>query len=175
MSASYTLHVAPDAVPGDPQALDRADLVRDGFTWWAALAPALWFALHRHWLLALGAIVATAGLAAALALAGATPGSILAAEILLHLLIGLEAASLRGWVYGLRHRPAVDVVFAGSEGEAEAKSFARWLAPSGPPPPPRLAGRAAPFMSGREQIIGLFPDLEGRPDQEGRLRPETRR
>ena len=41
----------------DPAALDRAEVVRDGFSWGACLVPGLWFLWHRHWLPALAAYV----------------------------------------------------------------------------------------------------------------------
>ena len=31
MATTYTLHVPTEAEPGDPEALDEAELVRDGF------------------------------------------------------------------------------------------------------------------------------------------------
>ena len=160
MSAPYTLHVAPYGTPGDPHALDRADLVRDGFSWGAFLVPMLWFFRHRHWLLGLGALAAVAGLALVLWLLGFGIVTILCAELLLHLLIGLEGPSLRGWAYGRSGRPAVDVVTASDEAEAESKSFGRWLAdpagaesPKPPRSPPPIPGRW-----GGEPIIGLFPE-----------------
>ena len=146
MSAAYTLHVAPYGAPGDPHALDRSDLVRDGFSWGAFLVPALWFIRHRHWLLALGAAALVAALAFALHAAGAGAGTILAAE--LH-----------------RGRPVVDVVYAANEAEAETKSFARWLSDrDGPEPrrPPAASRIAPPVRPGAEPVIGLFPDFEGR-------------
>lgn len=161
MSASYTLHVAPYAAPGDPNALERADLVRDGFSWGAFLVPALWFLRHRHWWLALGAALAVPALWGALHLLGARPPAILAAEILLHLLLGFEGPSLRAWAYDRAHRPAVDVVTAASEAEAEAKSFGRWLDPAGAPAA-RPAARLAPGARDADHILGLFPDREGR-------------
>ena len=162
MSAAWTLHVAPFARRGDPGALDRADLVRDGFSWAAFLVPMLWFFRHRHWLLGLAALLVVAGFALALRAAGAGLGTILASEFLLHLLIGFEGPSLRRWAYARAGRPAVDAVNAGDEADAEAKSFARWLAPAEVRPPPTPRSHARP-RSVSEPVIGLFPDLEGRP------------
>lgn len=165
MSATYTLHLPEDAEPGRPEALDRAVLVRDGFSWGAFLVPALWFARHRHWLLALGVIVVVVALAAVLRLLGARWGTVIAAELLLHALLGWEGTSLRRWSYARRGRPAMDVVYAANEAEAEAKSFARWLAPPAlpTPKPPPLPARVRAW-AGRDPhaVIGLFPDAEGR-------------
>lgn len=163
MSATYTLHVSPFAASGDAEALERADLVRDGFSWGAFLAPMLWFFRHRHWFLGLGALAIVLGLYGILKLAGFGPGAILAAEIVLHLLFGLEGSSLRRWAYAVQGRPAVDVVLAGSLEEAETKSFGRWLAEAERPrsTSPVRPGPTTPWR-GREPVLGLFPDLEGR-------------
>lgn len=165
MSSTFTLHPSPFASRGDPHALEQAELVRDGFSWGACLVPALWFFWHRHWLLGIGALVAVVGLAAGLWGLGARSGSIVTAGILLHVLFGLEGASLRQFAYERRGRPAGAVVVASDITEAEAKSFGRWLRPvepsspqaeaMAPPGGPSLRPWAAP-------VIGLFPDAESR-------------
>lgn len=163
MSAAYTLHVAPFADPGDARALDRADLVRDSFAWGAFLVPMLWFFRHRHWLLGIGALAVVVGLAAGLWALGISIPAIVAAEIVLHLLCGLEGPTLRRWAYARAGRPAVDVVTASDEAEAESKTFARWLAPDDTADRVRPARRAGlPASRGDESIIGLFPDYGGR-------------
>ena len=164
MSATYTLHAARGAAPGDPAALERADLVRDGFSWGAFLAPALWLLWHRHWLLAPVALAVVVGTAFGLAALGLRPGAIIWVEILLHAFFGLEASSLRRWALARAGRPTVDVVAANDRAEAEAKSFARWLAPV--PTLDRVgvapSGASAWLRRAPEPVIGLFPDLEGR-------------
>lgn len=171
MSATYTLHLPEHAIPGDPEALERSTVVRDGFSWWAFVAPMLWLFWHRHWVLGIlaGLVVGLVGLG--LSALGLRTGAILGVEILLHLLFGFEAASLRRFVYERRGRPVGDVVTAVDAADAEAKSFARWLAPR-----ESLAPREAnssrslansrtnspSYASSSEPIIGLFPDREGR-------------
>lgn len=165
-SASYTLHVAPHADPGDPAALERATLVRDGFSWAAFVAPGLWLFWHRHWLAGLAAWIVVVGLAVGLAAAGARPGTIVAAELILHVLFGLEGASLRRLSLARAGRPVRDVVVASDLSDAEAKSFARWLAPG--EGPVRAAPRAVVPVAGRPgfgapgPVLGLFPEPGGR-------------
>jgi hypothetical protein len=171
VSAAYTLHVAPHALPGDPRALERASLVRDGFSFWAFLVPPLWFWVHRHWLVGLGLALALAAFWATLRYAGVPGGVIFLLNALLWLLVGLEASSLRRWDYARQGRPAVDVVFAANEADAEEKCFARWLAPADPGPiarpgPVRAGVPAWPVrrnLRAEPQVIGMFPDLERRP------------
>lgn len=165
MSSTYTLHVSALGLPGDPRALERAELVRDGFSWGACLAPMLWFFWHRHWLTAFLALGLVVGLAAALWAFGARPGTILLAEALLHILFGLEGASLRRFAYERRGRPVSDVVLASDAADAEAKSFARWLSVPEPTARPLSVPPIAtglPFRSRSEPVIGLFPDAERR-------------
>ena len=138
---TYTLHVAADAAPGDAVTLDRAVLVKDGFSW--------------------GVLIAAAALGVALQLLRVGAGAGVSAAFLFAVLVGLEANSLRRWTLARSGRPAIDVVTAGDREEAETKAFARWLgeAPSGPAAP---AWRAAAQTAYRapEPVIGLFPEAE---------------
>jgi hypothetical protein len=170
MSASFTIHLPKDAVPGDARALERAEIVRDGFSWTAFFFPVLWFLWHRHWLVAALALAGTVGLPIALAALRIPGAAILAIEVLVHLFLGLEASSIRRFAYRLRRRPMTGLVVAADAAEAETKSFAQWLAPGshgGPahhhdtaPAPVRVTASARPL--GREPVLGLFPDFEGR-------------
>lgn len=166
MTATYTLHVTPHARLGDPDALERASLVRDGFSWGAFLVPVLWYAWHRHWLAALAALVIVLGFGFLLRSLGVTLGGALLAEVLLHLLNGFEGSSVRRWLYARRGRPAVDLVQADTVEQAEVKSFGRWLAPEREADRgPGLRSTVPPLGWARqpEPVIGLFPDAEGRP------------
>jgi len=156
---SYTFHPPADARPGEPHGLERAVLVPDGFSWTAFVFGALWFLYHRLWI---AALVVIAGLAAALVagwLLGLAPGAITVVLLLLHLLIGLEASSLRRWTLQRSGRPARDAFLAANATEAEMKALARWLDPDRTPPvpvaPPSATARAA------GPIVGLYPFGEG--------------
>ena len=166
MSASYTLHLAPHAVPGDPAALSRATLVRDGFSFWAFAAGPLWLFWHRHWLAGLALTLAVAAIWALLRFSGLPDMAVLGLDLLFGLLVGLEGSSIRRWDLERQGRPAVDVVFAASEADAEAKSFARWLAAEDAPLAPSsapLRPNASPWpLRGEPQVIGMFPDAERR-------------
>jgi hypothetical protein len=158
--ATYTLHVPADADPGDPDALENAELVKDGFSWGAFVFTFLWFFWHRRWLVGLAVLVAVVGLAFVVQATPIGSGGGFVALLLLSVLIGLEASSLRRW--GLRRRkPLVDVVTASGRDEAEVKSFARWLEQSGSPRVPvRPAGAPIAPYRGPEPVIGLFPETE---------------
>ena len=134
---TYTLHIPDDALPGDPDALERAQVVPDGFSWAAFFFTALWFFAHRLWV---------AGLA-------------VLAHVLLALLSGLEANALRRWTYARRGRPAVEAVSAANAEEATLKLYEAWL---GGARPARSTSAAAPrpAYAAPDAVIGLFPDAE---------------
>ena len=169
MSSTFTIHLPRDSFPGDPRALERAEIVRDGFSWGGFLFPVIWFIWHRHWVVAILALIATLGLSLALSALRMPPGAIFGIEFLVHLFLGLEAASIRRLAYRLRRRPMAGLVIAADEAEAETKSFAQWLepGPGGLPPsnpslptPVRVASAIRPSRA--EPVLGLFPDAEGR-------------
>ena len=158
---TYTLHVPRDARPGDPAPLDKAELVKDAFSWGAFFFTFLWFFAHRLWLAGLAVLLALIAFNVGLRLLDVHPAANFAAELLFAVMIGLEANSLRRWTLARRGRPAVDVVSASDRDEAEAKAFARWLERVAAPAPSRNPV-PAPALSTRrpEPVIGLFPDAE---------------
>lgn len=168
MSSTFTIHLPKDALPGDARALERAEFVRDGFSWGAFLVPALWFLWHRHWVVAILALAGTVGFSFGLTALRVPGGAIVVIELLVHVLLGLEGASIRRLAYRLRGRPTTGIVIAADEAEAETKGFARWLGPESVdvPAPVEAASpyRVAPAvgLGARELPLGLFPDFEGR-------------
>src|SRR5829696_289249 len=121
MATTYTLHVPAGAEAGDAEALETAELVRDGFAWGAFLFTFVWFFWHRLWLAGIAVLVAVLALPVALRMLGVGGFSTVVAEVLLFGLIGLEANSLKRWSWG-RKKPAVDLVTASDREEAEAKA-----------------------------------------------------
>jgi hypothetical protein len=164
LAKTYTLHLPVHADPGDPEALDEAELVKDGFSWGAFFFTFLWFFFHRLWLAGIGMLIALVALAIVLQALNVGSGTAFVTEVLLALLIGLEANSLRRWTLR-RKKPAVDVVSASNRDEAETKAFARWLAGAGAAgstsPVARASFPSAPYRAA-EPVIGLFPDMERR-------------
>jgi len=161
---TYTLHLPADARPGDRDALDQAKIVKDGFSWAAFFFTALWFFFQKLWLAGLGVLVVIVAFDLGLSLLRIEPGAAVLAQVLLSLLIGLEANNLKRWTYARRGRPAVDVVTASNREEAELKAFSRWLDRSGTraAPPAQRTPATAPAYRGPDPVIGLFPDPEVR-------------
>jgi hypothetical protein len=168
----YTVH-APVMNDAGINAADRFAFVRDGFHLWAALAGVVWLAWHRLWLALIGWIVLLLAVDFGMAALGARGGAILLANLLLALLMGFEAASLRRWSLSRRKWRQLDIVVADDEESAERRFFDRWTAKQralsndqlavdrGAPPPTRdIPGHSfsRPPPLPRNEIIGLFPE-----------------
>ena len=107
---TFTLHLARDARPGDPTALDESELVKDAFSWGAFFFTFLWFFYHRLWLAGIGVLVLVVAFGGLMAVLDVHPLAGTIAQLLLQVLIGLEANSLRRWTLTRRGRPMVDAV-----------------------------------------------------------------
>jgi hypothetical protein len=164
----YTVH-APVADSGEA---DRFVFVRDGFSFWALVFGPLWLVRHRLWLALVGYIAITVGVTVALSLLHASAGTRFTVTLLIALLMGFEAASLRRWTWSRRKWRQLDVVVADDEEAAERRFFDRWTAKQrdlgndqlavdrGAPPPTRdVPGQAfsRPPSPPHGDIIGLFP------------------
>jgi hypothetical protein len=170
----YTVH-APAADGADLRATDRFAFVRDGFHVWAALLGVVWLAWHRLWLALIGWIVLMAVVDVAMVRLRIGGGTILLADILLALLLGFEAASLKRWTLSRRQWRQLDIVVADDEEAAERRFFDRWTAKQrllndqaavdrGAPPPTRdIPGQpfSKPPPLPQSEIIGLFPEPGG--------------
>ncbi len=157
---TFTLHLPRDARPGDPAALDKAEIVKDAFSWGAFFFTFLWFFVHRLWLAGLAVLLVLVAFNLGLNFFDVHPLAAFAAQLLLSTLIALEANSLRRWTLSRHGRPVADVVSGSDRDEAETRAFARWLERSAAAPARPLM--ASPALSPRrpEQVIGLFPDAE---------------
>lgn len=172
----YTVH-APVANGADPSAADKYVFVRDGFHFWAAAASAIWLLWHRLWLVLIGWIVLMTAVLFGMAALGAGAATMFAVNLLIAILMGLEAASLRRWTLSRGKWRQLDIVVADDEEAAEHRFFERWTGghrsslydqrsvERGAPPPTRnIPGQPfskppPPLPQGG--IIGLFPEPGG--------------
>ncbi|MEZ0168849.1 DUF2628 domain-containing protein [Microvirga sp. TS319] len=159
---TYTLYLPGDARPGDPAALEEAELVKDAFSWGAFFFTFLWFFFHRLWLAGLAVLVLILAFGGLLELLNVHPAAGTVATLLLQVLIGLEANSLKRWTLSRRGFRLADVVTAADRDEADAKACARWLAQRPAPIPTRNAapGPVPSTLKRPDPVIGLFPDAE---------------
>lgn len=120
----WTVQVRPPAGGKPP----RMTMLRDGFAFWAFVAPVLWFLFHRCF--------ALAGLTlAAMLLMGALlpPAAVGLLTLGLQVFIGFEARHLQAWWLGLRGW-RTEAVVMGRDAEAAFLTLA-----SGRPDLARLA------------------------------------
>lgn len=166
----YTVH-APVVAQGGARTMeattDKYVFVRDGFYFWAMIAPVIWMLYHRLWLALFGYIVLAVAMGIALAQLRVGAGIVLIAFGLVSVLIGLEAASLRRRKFSGRKWRQLDVVVADDEEAAERRFFDRHAGSLAPAASTSWADRgpqqpsSAPYQpqaaSSAGDIIGLFP------------------
>jgi Protein of unknown function (DUF2628) len=162
----YTVHQPPPgsgAVAAEPY---RFVFVRDGFSWWAFLLTPLWMLWHRLWLALLIYLLVAAAVDGGLHALGASMFVLVLAGLLISLLAGLEAGTLRRFKLARRRWRNVGVVTGDDLEDAERRFFDAWVrqAPARRPAAPNGAatsgsatpGAAPPAAS--SGVIGLFPE-----------------
>jgi Protein of unknown function (DUF2628) len=159
----YTVHEPPRRVGAAASDMERFAFVRDGFSWWAFLLAPLWMLRHRMWLVLIGYVAVVGLIEIPVRLSGAPALATSVIGILLGLLVGLEAGSLRRFTLGRRGWKNLGVVSGDDLEDAERRFFDTWLrrtnSPSSGPPMPGPAS-AAPNRRGPlgSDVIGLFPE-----------------
>jgi hypothetical protein len=163
----YTVHQPPLKANETSVNPDRIAFVRDGFHFWAFLFGPVWMLWRRLWLAALLYILLLAVLAIAMGFARIGGGSQFTVLVLIALLVGFEAATLRRWTLRRRGWTEIAAVVGDDPESAERRFFATWTgkpvpaqpsspAPASPPPPSAMrVPRDTP------DVIGLFPEPGG--------------
>jgi len=164
---TYTVHAPPPKAgdtTSDPQ---RFVVVRDGFHFWAFLFGPLWLLFRRLWLVLLGYVVVNALVGVLLYAAGASGGFKFLGSLLVALLLGLEAASLRRWTLTRRRWQTLGFVIGDDQESAERRFFTEWAERARRTPPVTPAPEApyaVPLRRGppsSADVIGLFPEPGG--------------
>jgi hypothetical protein len=153
---TFTVHQPPPRLGEAASAPERFVFVRDGFHFWAFVLTPFWLLRYRLWLaftiyLAVSILV--------LRLTGASSILQFLAGVLVALLIGFEAATLRRTKLARRGWKTLGFVVGEDAEMAERRFFAEWGKRATPPAPP-----AAPVRRGtpsRSDVIGLFPEPGG--------------
>ena len=156
--AVYTVHEPPpkqyESVP-DP---DRFAFVRDGFSIPAFLFGPLWMLWHRMWVVLGGYVIVGVALEAAFRGLGVSSGVRVAAGLLLALLIGFEAPTLRRFTLARRRFSNRGIIMGDDLEAAERRFFEVWTR--------ELESRAAaaPWLESSSavahsetDVVGLFP------------------
>jgi hypothetical protein len=140
---------------------DRFRFVRDGFYFWAFLFGPVWMIWHRLWLVLVLYLVGIAALFAGLTVLGVSRPAQFVVGLLIAVLIGCEAGSLRR--FGLRRRwTQAGVVAATDLEEAERRFFESWIDGASPAPVAATWPPSAPTAPSSPDVLGLFPQPEPR-------------
>lgn len=124
---SFTVHEPPHAPTDRTDRAESLVFVKDGFSWSAALFAPLWLLAHRLWWPFLGYVVLS-GLFELLRWSTMVdPGWVTLAGIVLHILIGFEADTLRRWSLDRRGWRTLGSVSGRNAAECERRFFEQWL------------------------------------------------
>jgi hypothetical protein len=137
--AAYSVFAPPLAHAGSAGA-ERFKFIRDGFSWSAFILGPIWMVFHRLVLSGTASLV----------------------SLLVALLIGLEASSLRSWTLKRRGWREIGIVVADELEAAERRFFDELHnqdAVYGTLVPGRVAILDRP--QGASDVIGLFPESRG--------------
>ncbi len=159
----FTVHEPPLRAAEATPDRERFTFVRDGFYFWAFALTPIWMLWYRLWLVLLIYIVVAVGAESALHYGGIGAGGILAIELLIAFLIGVEASTLRRFTLAQRGWKNVGVVAGDGVEAAERRFYDAWAgspsgkaaeraSPSSAPPP------STPRVPQPTGIIGLFPE-----------------
>ena len=161
----YTVYEPPlrghESAP-DP---DRFVFVRDGFSVWAFLLAPLWMLRHRLWLAFIGYVIVVVALSLGLRAVGASGMLADLVTVLVSLLVGFEAATLRRFALARRGWRNVGIVVGDDLESAERRFFDVWanksrLESGRADAAPRATSPVAAVPMARRtssDVIGLFP------------------
>jgi hypothetical protein len=167
---TYTVHQPPPRKGEAASAPERFLFLRDGFHFWAFVLTPFWLLRYRLWLAFVLYLAVSILLSIALAVVGAGATVQFCAGLLVALLIGFEAGTLRRWKLNRRGWKILGFVIGEGLEMAERRFFGAWAKEENTrphaahPAPPRATEprylarvrRATP-----PDIIGLFPESEG--------------
>ena len=162
----YTVHAPPLRANETAPNPERFKFVRDGFYFWAFVFGPLWLLFRRLWVVLVFYIVTVVVLHAVLWVIGVPRATHGVVTLLMHLLVGLEAATLQRWTLSQNNWSQLGVVSGSNYEAVERRFFDAWVAqapgrgtPSDPSRPISSILRAPPASS---DIIGLFPEPQSR-------------
>ena len=159
----YTVHQPPLGAADPLTAAERFVFVRDGFSFWAFAAAALWMLWHRMWLVLLIYVAVAVGIDTAMYYAGVPTGIIVVVGLLGSVLIGVEASTLRRFALDSGGWEKIGIVSGHDREDAEQRFFQAWLRtasakPAGPSASASYPAPSAARMPHSPEMIGLFPE-----------------
>lgn len=156
----FTVHAPPGDIVSQS---DRVRFVRDGFHIWAFVFGPFWMLVHRLWLVLIGYLVLLGAIEPALYAAGVDASASVWIWLLLAILVGLEAGTLRRWTLARRGFHQIGSVVARDLEAAEHRFFSHAGAASGLARATSFSGPVSGFAAPAPDILGSFPRPEGAP------------
>jgi hypothetical protein len=154
----YTVHEPPPGKRGGKALSERIQFVRDGFYFWAFLFGPFWMLWRRLWLVLVLYLVGLGVIQFALWSVEAPITVQFVVAVLIAILVGFEAGSLRRW--SLSRWRERGIVVAPNLEMAERRFFETWpardVSPQPPSPPAPPPGTHVPTSDA--DVIGLFPE-----------------
>ncbi len=156
----YTVHEPPNASANRLESAEQLLFVKDGFSWLAALLPAVWMLWKRMWL-ELIVFMALAGLIVWMSTKLGAPdlgnGILLAMQVL----FGFEAGNLYSASLERRGWPLVGTVSGNSREDCERRFLEVWLPthteiPAAPTVTTGIGGRPSWTQTALAQAKGVF-------------------
>ena len=161
---TYTVH-EPRVGPEDiEERAGKLIFVKEGFSAWALLAPAVWLLVNRVWRGLLAYVVLTASLIAGLTAIGAGEQAIMWGGLVLNLIFAFEARDMYRRSLERRGYALTGVVSGRNLDECERRFLEEWL-PEARGQRSRLMAMSAtgapmlgtPSRTQSEPVIGMFP------------------
>jgi hypothetical protein len=161
---TFTVH-APLPRKGEAESdPERFAFVRDGFHFWAFVFAPLWLLRFRLWLALTIYVVVYMALEVGMVLIRAPSSAQFFVGLLIALLMGFEASSIRRWTLTRRGWTPLGFVVAEDQELAERRFFSAWSERAGEPPVTPASQYSAPVRRGPpsgSDVIGLFPEPGG--------------
>ena len=151
--AVYSVFEPPERGNDAAGHAEQFAFVRDGFSVAAFFLGPIWMVWHRLWLVLVGYVGIVVVLAIAMQTIRANHDVGALAGLMVSVLVGLEAVSLRRWTLMRRGFRDRGIVVANDPEGAERRFFAAWLPHQTPDPAP--APRLRPASA--TEVVGLFP------------------
>ena len=167
---TFTVHQPPPRKGESVSAPERFVFVRDGFHFWAFVLTPFWLLWRRLWLAFVVYAVVGVAIGTGLKMLGAPTVLQFLGGLLLSLLIGFEAGTIRRWKLSRRGWKMLGFVVGEDVEIAEQRFFAAWVKdadkragetpPVAPPPEQRYATPVRRGPPSPSDVIGLFPQPE---------------
>ena len=148
---TYTVHEPyPIADTLDERAA-RLVFIKEGFAFWAFVAPVVWLLLNRLWLMLLLFVIATVGVVTLVTVAGGNATAAGWATFMLNLIFGFEARNIRRGFLARKGYELVGVVTGRDLEDAERRFLSEWL------PTAVTANAAVPVRAMTQSYGGSVP------------------